>query len=80
YKNERNIYANLSAYSQVKRKESNNIEQYMKNYKHRYGEKNGLSKLECYCENKVFGKINHMCDIAEKMEKNKKRWKKFFLK
>ncbi|SCA59552.1 Protein of unknown function, putative [Plasmodium vivax] len=52
----------------------------MKNYKKRYMKKKGLYKLDCYCENKVFGKFNHISDIAEKMEKNMKNSKKFFLK
>ncbi|KMZ88917.1 hypothetical protein PVBG_06292, partial [Plasmodium vivax Brazil I] len=52
----------------------------MKGYKDRYMKKKGLSKLDCYYENKVFGKINHIRDIAEKMHNDKKRWKKFFLK
>ncbi|SCA83718.1 Plasmodium exported protein, unknown function, partial [Plasmodium vivax] len=77
YKKIRNVSDNISAYSQVKRIGSNNIEQYMKDYKHRYGKKNGLSKLECYCENKVFGKFNHICDVAKNMQYDKKRSKKF---
>ncbi|KMZ98758.1 hypothetical protein PVNG_00552 [Plasmodium vivax North Korean] len=71
---------NLLTYSGIKGKASNSVDTYMKNYKDRYMKKKGLSKLDCYYENKLFGKFNHMCDIAEKVHNDKKRWKKFFLK
>ncbi|VUZ99513.1 Plasmodium exported protein, unknown function [Plasmodium vivax] len=80
YKSERNVYDNLSAYYVVKSKVSNNLDLYMKNYKNRYRRKKGLSKLDCYCENKVFSKFNNICDIGEKMMYDEKRANKFFLK
>ncbi|VUZ95655.1 Plasmodium exported protein, unknown function [Plasmodium vivax] len=80
YTEKRNVSDNIKTYSHVKRNDSNNIEVYMKNYKHRYGKKRGLSKLDCYYENKVFRKINHICDIAEKVQYNEKRAIKIFLK
>ncbi|KMZ96459.1 hypothetical protein PVNG_05444 [Plasmodium vivax North Korean] len=52
----------------------------MKNYKKRYMRKKGLSKLDCYCENKVFSKFNNICDIGKKMKYDEKRSKSFFLK
>ncbi|CAI7721820.1 Plasmodium exported protein, unknown function [Plasmodium vivax] len=80
YTEKRNVYDNMKTYSHVKSNESNNIDIYMKNYKRRYGKKKGLSKLDCYYENKVFRKINNICDIAEKMQYDNKNAKKFFLK
>ncbi|KMZ88772.1 hypothetical protein PVBG_05864 [Plasmodium vivax Brazil I] len=80
YKNERNIYNNSSVYSRVNRNASNHIDVYMKNYKNRYMKKRGLSKLDCYYENKVFDKFNQICDIGIKMQYDEKRSKKFFLK
>ncbi|VUZ99950.1 Plasmodium exported protein, unknown function [Plasmodium vivax] len=80
YKEKINMSSNISAYSHVKKNDTNNIDVYMKNYKRRYGKKKGLSKLDCYYENKVFRKINHICDIAEKVQYNEKRAKKIFLK
>ncbi|CAG9479586.1 unnamed protein product [Plasmodium vivax] len=80
YTEKRNMPHNISAYSHVKKNESNNIDVYMKNYKHRYGKKKGLSKLDCYYENKVFRKINHICDIAEKLKYDTKHAKKKILK
>ncbi|KNA01760.1 hypothetical protein PVNG_05612 [Plasmodium vivax North Korean] len=80
YKNERTVSDDLFTYSRVKRKSLNNIDIYMKNYKDRYMKKKGISKLDCYYENKLFKKFCHICDIAEKMEKNKKSSKRFFFK
>ncbi|VVA00007.1 Plasmodium exported protein, unknown function [Plasmodium vivax] len=80
YMEKRNVYGNLSAYSGIKSKASNNIDLYMKNYKRRYGKKKGLSKLDCYCENKVFNKFNNICDIGKKMQYDEKRSKNFFVK
>ncbi|SCA83591.1 Plasmodium exported protein, unknown function, partial [Plasmodium vivax] len=80
YKSERNVYDNVSAYSGVKGKVSNHIDIYMKNYQKRYMRKKGLSKLDCYYENKLFGKFNRICDIGKKMQYNEKHSKMFFLK
>ncbi|KMZ81960.1 hypothetical protein PVIIG_03766 [Plasmodium vivax India VII] len=80
YTEKRNVSDNISVYSHVKRNESNNIDAYMKNFKRRYGKKKGLSKLDCYYENKVFRKINSICDIAEKMHYDNTNAKKIFLK
>ncbi|KMZ88835.1 hypothetical protein PVBG_05631 [Plasmodium vivax Brazil I] len=71
---------NLLTYSEVKNKGSKNFDVYMKNYKNRYMKKKGLSKLDCYCENKVFRKFNNICDIRKKLKYDEKRSKSFFLK
>ncbi|KMZ87859.1 hypothetical protein PVBG_05796 [Plasmodium vivax Brazil I] len=52
----------------------------MRNYKHRYMNKKGLYKLDCYYENKIFGKFCHIRNIAQKMQNDRKRWKRFFIK
>ncbi|VUZ96671.1 Plasmodium exported protein, unknown function [Plasmodium vivax] len=80
YTEKSNVSNNIKTYSHVKRNVSNNIDVYMKNYKRRYGKKKGLSRLDCYYENKVFRKINHICDVAEKLQYDKKRSKRFFFK
>ncbi|KMZ82400.1 hypothetical protein PVIIG_05571 [Plasmodium vivax India VII] len=80
HKNKRNVSDHIPIYSEVRSKASNNFDIYMKGYKDRYMKKKGLYKLDCYYENKLFGKINHIRDIAQKMHNDKKRWKKFFLK
>ncbi|KNA00904.1 hypothetical protein PVNG_05831 [Plasmodium vivax North Korean] len=80
HKNRRNVSEHIPTYSSVRSKASNNFDLYMKNYKNRYRKKKGLSKLDCYYENKVFRKFKNMCDIAEKVHDDKKSWKRFFLK
>ncbi|KMZ76599.1 hypothetical protein PVIIG_05781 [Plasmodium vivax India VII] len=80
YTEKGNVSHNISAYSHVKGNESNNIDVYMKNYKKRYMRKKGLSKLDCYYENKVFRKFNNICDIGKKMQYDKKLSKRFFFK
>ncbi|KMZ83342.1 hypothetical protein PVBG_05738 [Plasmodium vivax Brazil I] len=44
----------------------------MKDYKKRYSKKKWLGKLDCYCEKRIFDKIDHIQNIAEKLKKNKK--------
>ncbi|SCA83678.1 Protein of unknown function, putative, partial [Plasmodium vivax] len=77
YKSESIVYDELSTYPRVKGKASKNIDTYMKNYKNRYMKKKGLSKLDCYYENKIFGKFCNIRDIAKNMQYDKKRSKKF---
>ncbi|VUZ99939.1 Plasmodium exported protein, unknown function [Plasmodium vivax] len=79
-KNTKNVLKDTSSYGQLRKKGKTGLDAYMNNYKHRYRKKNGLSKLECYCEKKVFDKFNYISDIAEKMQNDEKRLKKFFLK
>ncbi|SCA83689.1 Plasmodium exported protein, unknown function [Plasmodium vivax] len=80
YTEKRNVSDNIKTYSHVKRNESNNIDVYMKNYKHRYGKKKGLSKLDCYYENKVFRKFCDISDIGKKMKYDEERSKSFYIK
>ncbi|VVA00280.1 Plasmodium exported protein, unknown function [Plasmodium vivax] len=76
----KNVAENVSKYSQIKGIESNNFDAYMKDYKRRYGEKKGLYKLDCYCEKKVFNKIHHIDEIAQRFKNDNKSFKKCFLK
>ncbi|KMZ89674.1 hypothetical protein PVMG_06214 [Plasmodium vivax Mauritania I] len=80
HKNKRNVTDHISTYSEVQGKASNNFDIYMKGYKDRYMKKKGLSKLDCYCENKVFDKFNHICNITKKLQNDTKRSTRFFLK
>ncbi|VUZ99856.1 Plasmodium exported protein, unknown function [Plasmodium vivax] len=80
YKGKRNVPDNTSAYSHVKNIGSNHFDIYLKNYKSRYMRKKGLSKLDCYYENKLFKKLSHFDDITENMKYDRKRLKKFLFK
>ncbi|KMZ96483.1 hypothetical protein PVNG_05836 [Plasmodium vivax North Korean] len=76
----KNVAENVLKYSQIKGIESNHFDAYMKDYKRRYGEKKGLYKLDCYCENKLFSKIHHIDEIAGKFKNDIEGFKKYFLR
>ncbi|SCA83508.1 Protein of unknown function, putative, partial [Plasmodium vivax] len=79
-KNTNNVLKNTSSYGQLSKKGKTGLDVYMNEYKRRYRKKKGLSKLDCYCEKKVFDKFNYISDIAEKMQNDKKRFRIFFFK
>ncbi|KMZ88647.1 hypothetical protein PVBG_06009 [Plasmodium vivax Brazil I] len=70
----------ISIYGKTKNKKPNNFEAYINDYKRRYRNKKGLYKLDCYCEKKVFDKILYVKGLSEKVNNDKKRFKKIFLK
>ncbi|SCA81712.1 Plasmodium exported protein, unknown function, partial [Plasmodium vivax] len=80
---ENNSYSNvkctsddLSKYSALKKKGLNNLYLYKKLYNHRYAKKNSLGKFDCYCEKKIFDKFDHIHNLAEKLQNDKKTFKK----
>ncbi|KMZ83202.1 hypothetical protein PVBG_06317 [Plasmodium vivax Brazil I] len=62
----------ISTYEDINEKNINVLDTYMKDYKKRYSKKKWLGKLDCYCEKRIFDKIDHIQNIAEKIQKNKK--------
>ncbi|KMZ82397.1 hypothetical protein PVIIG_05568 [Plasmodium vivax India VII] len=70
----------ISIYGKIRKKKPDNFEAYVNDYKRRYRKKKGLSKLDCYCEKKLFDKILYVKGLSEKVHNDKKRFKKFFLK
>ncbi|VUZ99472.1 Plasmodium exported protein, unknown function [Plasmodium vivax] len=79
-KSKKNVAEDILISFQLNKKVSNNLDTYMKNYKRRYKKKDGLSKLDCYCEKKVFEKLNYIYKISDEMRNNKKGFKKIILK
>ncbi|KMZ96410.1 hypothetical protein PVNG_05872 [Plasmodium vivax North Korean] len=71
-KSKEKVTNNISISSQINKKESNNFDTYMKNYKRRYEKNKGLYKLDCYCEKKVFDNLNYIQKLSEKMRSDKK--------
>ncbi|KMZ89595.1 hypothetical protein PVBG_06301 [Plasmodium vivax Brazil I] len=47
------------------------LEDYMNDYKNRYTEKKGLSKLDCYCENEIYKSIAKFDKFAQNVRNNK---------
>ncbi|KMZ94648.1 hypothetical protein PVMG_02537 [Plasmodium vivax Mauritania I] len=66
----------ISSYGHLNRAGLNDLDNYMKGYNNRYSKKKGMAKLDCYCEKKIFDKIDYINKIAEKLENNKKSYKK----
>ncbi|KMZ95076.1 hypothetical protein PVMG_05603 [Plasmodium vivax Mauritania I] len=75
-KSKKNVEDASSISSQLNKKGSNNLDSYMKNYKRRYEKKKGLYKLDCYCEKKLFDKINYIEKLSDKMKSDKRGFKK----
>ncbi|CAI7721657.1 Plasmodium exported protein, unknown function [Plasmodium vivax] len=63
----------------LKKGEFSQLEMYKKNYRKRYVQKKGLKKLDCYWEEKIFDKIEHISILAEKSKSRKKRFIKKIL-
>ncbi|SCA83516.1 Protein of unknown function, putative, partial [Plasmodium vivax] len=76
YNNVKYTSDDLSMYSQLKQKGLNDLDLYKKLYKNRYNKKSVLGKLECYCEKKIFDKFDHIHNLAEKLQNDKKTFKK----
>ncbi|KMZ87793.1 hypothetical protein PVBG_05045 [Plasmodium vivax Brazil I] len=76
-KNEEDV---ISPYEYIKKIRPINFFSYKKDYKHRYSKKKRLAKLECYCENKLFQRIDELYEIADSMKKNKSSFKKALFK
>ncbi|KMZ93249.1 hypothetical protein PVMG_06149 [Plasmodium vivax Mauritania I] len=79
-KGKKNVADVIPISSQLNKKGSNNVETYMQNYKRRYEKKKGLYKLDCYCEKKVFDKLNYIYTLSDKMRNDKKGFKKKYVK
>ncbi|SCO66143.1 Protein of unknown function, putative, partial [Plasmodium vivax] len=66
----------ISSYGRLNSVRLNHLDNYMKGYNKRYSKKSGFAKLDCYCEKKIFDKIDYINKLAEKMQNNKKSYKK----
>ncbi|KMZ79366.1 hypothetical protein PVIIG_05997 [Plasmodium vivax India VII] len=76
YNLEKNGIEDIGPYSQLKKGGLSDLDAYKKRYKNRYSKKNALAKLECYCEKKVFDKIDYAYNLAEIMKSDEKSYKK----
>ncbi|CAG9473011.1 unnamed protein product [Plasmodium vivax] len=71
YNRKKNVAENVSKYSQIKGIESNNLNAYMNGYKKRYSKRKGLSKMDCYCEQKIFKSIDKIHKHIDNMNSTK---------
>ncbi|KNA00872.1 hypothetical protein PVNG_06204 [Plasmodium vivax North Korean] len=75
-KNMKNVSGYTSTYGQVNKGRKNDLDLYMRGYERRYSKRNGLGKLDCYFEKKVFHKIEDIDNLIDKMQNSKKSLKK----
>ncbi|VUZ99460.1 Plasmodium exported protein, unknown function [Plasmodium vivax] len=71
----KNVLEHTPTYGQLNERR-NDLDLYMRDYKRRYSKKNGLGKLDCYWEKKVFHKIENIDNLIDKMQNDKKSLKK----
>ncbi|KMZ89601.1 hypothetical protein PVMG_06185 [Plasmodium vivax Mauritania I] len=71
---------NNNTFEQLKLGRSNNVYNYLRSYKKRYSKKNGLSKLDCYCEKILLDKIHGLHGVGGKSMHEKESFKKIILK
>ncbi|VUZ99603.1 Plasmodium exported protein, unknown function [Plasmodium vivax] len=75
-KNAQNVLVGRSTCGLIGKKEVNDLDEYMKGCKRRYSKKNVLGKLDCYCEKKLFDKMDDIYNIVSKLQNDKKKLKK----
>ncbi|VUZ99783.1 Plasmodium exported protein, unknown function [Plasmodium vivax] len=66
----------LPTYKRLKREGLNELDIYKKAFACKYNKKKGLAKLDCYCEKKIFDKLDNVCELAKIMNNEKKSYKK----
>ncbi|KMZ81962.1 hypothetical protein PVIIG_03768 [Plasmodium vivax India VII] len=55
----------ISTFMQLNNDQSNNLEQYKNDLKYKLARNSGLKKWDCYCEKKIFDKIEEFNKIKE---------------
>ncbi|CAI7724194.1 Plasmodium exported protein, unknown function [Plasmodium vivax] len=69
-----------SIYRRLKRSSSNHMYSYRKNFKNTYTKKNGLERLDCYCEKKIFNNMDKIHKLAKNGNYDKKTFKNIIIK
>ncbi|KMZ88462.1 hypothetical protein PVBG_05420 [Plasmodium vivax Brazil I] len=75
-KNYKTVKKNKSIYGQLKRQGLNELDIYKKSFACKYSKKKAFTKLDCYCEKKIFDKLEGICLLAKNMKDDKKCFKK----
>ncbi|VUZ98018.1 Plasmodium exported protein, unknown function [Plasmodium vivax] len=65
-----------STYKVLKNKGLSDLEIYKKAFKCRYDKKRSLEKFDCYCEKKIFDKMDSICQLAKDMKNEKQVFNK----
>ncbi|SCA81773.1 Plasmodium exported protein, unknown function, partial [Plasmodium vivax] len=67
-------------YAKLKKGHSDNLETYKKNLRRNYSQKKGLTKLDCYCEEKIFKGIEKLDNLAQNMDRSKMKFTNIIFK
>ncbi|KMZ88851.1 hypothetical protein PVBG_05959 [Plasmodium vivax Brazil I] len=67
-------------YTRLKREGINDLDIYKKSFQCKYNKKKGLAKLDCYCEKKIFDKLDGIYLLYNNMKDDIKGFKKKIFK
>ncbi|CAI7721686.1 Protein of unknown function, putative [Plasmodium vivax] len=66
-----NYKEHASIYAKLERSDSNNLEKYKKALRRKYSKKKGIYKLDCYCEQKIFNRIDKIYKVAKNVNNDR---------
>ncbi|KMZ89333.1 hypothetical protein PVBG_03683 [Plasmodium vivax Brazil I] len=76
----KNVEDGVSIYERMQKNYSKKLEDNKKVHKNKYGKKNGIYKFDCYCEEKIFSRIDKINELAKNMGSDKNNFKKILHK
>ncbi|SCO70727.1 Plasmodium exported protein, unknown function [Plasmodium vivax] len=71
----KNVEDGVSIYERMQKNYSKKFAENKKLHKNKYAKKKGISKLDCYCEEKIFNRIDEMKKLAKNMGNDKNNFK-----
>ncbi|SCO73372.1 Plasmodium exported protein, unknown function [Plasmodium vivax] len=76
----KNVEEGVSIYERIQKSNSQKFKGNKKVNKNKYANKKGISKLDCYCEEKIFSRIDEIKNLAKNMGNEKSNLKKLLYK
>ncbi|CAI7724186.1 Plasmodium exported protein, unknown function [Plasmodium vivax] len=76
----KNVEEGVSIYERIQKSNSQKFKGNKKVNKNKYAKKKGISKLDCYCEEKIFNKIDEINKLAKNMDNDNSNLKKLLYK
>ncbi|VVA00369.1 Plasmodium exported protein, unknown function, partial [Plasmodium vivax] len=70
----------IDTYAKLKQGHYDSLETYRKNLRRNNSKKNGLKKLDCYCEEKIFKGIEKLDNLAQNMDRSKMKFTRIIFK
>ncbi|SCO70731.1 Protein of unknown function, putative, partial [Plasmodium vivax] len=78
--NIKNVEDGVSIYERMQKNYTQKFENNKKVNKNKYANKKGISKLDCYCEERIFSRIDEIKNLAKNMGNEKSNLKKLLYK